>query len=122
MSSTLFYSNEGKGQQCCYNEEGNLIVGPPNGGSLDRVHIEAEIPGLSHFFHDLVPYWDCCITAPHNCAKYFEKRPSNDGSSYEPPRPGKKVLHAVCNDDDNGHDNGDDDDEINDYIVICNPW
>lgn len=65
------------------------MVGPQNGGSLDRVHIEAGVPVLFHFFHDLVPYLDCCLLSD-NCAKYYEKRPSNDGSKYEPPRPGNK--------------------------------
>ncbi|XP_078360273.1 sushi domain-containing protein 2-like isoform X2 [Oculina patagonica] len=82
-------SNEGAGQQCCYNEQGNLMVGGQNnvnGGSLDRFHIETGVPVLSHFFHDLVPYLDCCLFSD-NSAKYFEKRPSDDGSNYEPPRP-----------------------------------
>ncbi|XP_078360269.1 sushi domain-containing protein 2-like isoform X2 [Oculina patagonica] len=79
-------SNQGAGQQCCYNKQGNLMVGPQNGGSLDRFHIETGVPVFSHFFHDLVPYLDCCLLSD-NCAKYFEKRPSDDGSNYEPPRP-----------------------------------
>ena len=65
------------------------MVGPLNGGSLDRFHIEAGVPVFSHFFHDLVPYLDCCLLSD-NCGKYFEKRPSDDGSKYEPPRPGNK--------------------------------
>ncbi|KAL9985251.1 hypothetical protein ACROYT_G007629 [Oculina patagonica] len=79
-------SDQGAGQQCCYTEQGNLMIGPQNGGSLDRFHIEAGVPVFSHFFHDLVPYLDCCLLSD-NCAKYFEKRPSDDGSNYEPPRP-----------------------------------
>lgn len=63
------------------------MVGPQTGGSLHRFHIEAGVPVLSHFFHDLVPYLDCCVFSG-NCGKYFEKRPSDDGSNYEPPRPG----------------------------------
>ena len=65
------------------------MIGPLNGGSLDRFHIEAGVPVFSHFFQDLVPYLDCCLLSD-NCAKYFEKRPSDDGSNYEPPRPGNK--------------------------------
>ena len=101
-----FHSNQGTGQQCCYNEIGDLIVGPRNGGSLDRVHVEAGVPALSHFFHDIVPYWDCCMLSD-NCKKYFEKRPSNDGAKYIPPKPGMKpaevprdgvhcALHWLC--------------------------
>ena len=67
------------------------MVGPTNGGSLDRVHVEAGVPAISHFFHDLVPYLDCCLLSD-NCGKYFEKRPSDDSSNYEPPRPGNGML------------------------------
>ena len=67
------------------------MVGSVNRGSLDRFHIEAGVPVFSHFFHDLVPYLDCCLFSD-NCGKYFEKRPSDDGSNYEPPRPGILLL------------------------------
>ena len=82
-------SNTGAGQQCCYTGIGNLL-GPPNGGSLDRFHIEEGIPVFSHFFHDILPYLDCCVLSENFgiCEKYFEKRPSDDGSRYAPPRPG----------------------------------
>ena len=68
------------------------MVGPQNGGSLDRFHIEVGVPVFSHFFHDLVPYLECCLYSD-NCAKYFEKRPSDNGSSYEPPRPGNQPTN-----------------------------
>ena len=45
----------------------------------------------SHFFQDLVPYLDCCLLSD-NCERYFEKRPSDDGSRYVPPRPGNKPI------------------------------
>ena len=63
------------------------MIGPKNGGSLSRVHISAGVPFFSHFFHDLMPYSDCCVLS-ENCGKYFEKRPSDNGMNYEPPRPG----------------------------------
>ena len=63
------------------------MIGPKNGGSLSRVHISVGVPFLSHFFHDLMPYSDCCVLS-ENCGKYFEKRPSDNGMNYEPPRPG----------------------------------
>lgn len=70
------------------------MVGPKNGGSLDRVHIEAGIPVFSRFFHNIVPYLDCCLLSD-NCAKYYKKRPSDDGSNYEPPRPGKPHITYI---------------------------
>ena len=91
LLSTLSHSNQSTGQECCYNKQGNLIVGPLNGGSLDRVHTDEGLPVFSHFFHDLVPYWDCCMWSD-NCDKYFEKRPSDDGAKYIPVRPGKNVF------------------------------
>lgn len=48
---------QGAGQQCCYTERGNLIFGPPAGGTLNRFHTEAGVPVLSHFFQDYVPFW-----------------------------------------------------------------
>lgn len=62
-------------------------MGKPDAGSLDRVHPNAGVPVISHFFHDIVPYEDCCKLTD-NCDKYFEKRPSDDGSQYQAPRPG----------------------------------
>lgn len=63
------------------------MMGKPYAGSLDRVHPNAGLPVISHFFHDLVPYQDCCRLT-NNCEKYFDKRPSDDGSQYQAPRPG----------------------------------
>lgn len=79
-------SATGSGQQCCFNRLGNLMMGQPDAGSLDRVHPNAGLPVISHFFHDKVPYEDCCRNSK-NCEKYFEKRPSDDGSKYQAPRP-----------------------------------
>ena len=90
LSGTFFFllfSATGAGQQCCYNNFGNLMMGKPNAGSLDRFHPNAGLPVISHFFHDLVPYQDCCRLSD-SCDKYYEKRPSDDGSEYQAPRPG----------------------------------
>ena len=70
------------------------MVGPLNGGSMDRVHVEVGVPVLSHFFHDLVPYLDCCLLSAH-CDKYYEKRPSDNGARYRPPRPGNKATFNI---------------------------
>ena len=86
----------GAGQECCYYHQGNLIVGvgPPNGGSMDRFHVETGVPVLSHFFHDLVPYLDCCLLSA-NCDKYYEKRPSDDSSRYRPGRLGNQAASMI---------------------------
>ena len=96
---THFYlvniSEKGAGQQCCYNDFGNLMLGKPNAGSLDRFHPNAGVPVISHFFHDTVPYLDCCQLTK-NCEKYFDKRPSDDGSKYQAPRPGMLMVNLNC--------------------------
>lgn len=79
-------SDKDAGTQCCYNVQGNLLSGPRGGGSMDRVHVNSGIPVLSHFFHDIVPYYDCCLWSS-NCEEYYEKRPSDDGSGYVAPQP-----------------------------------
>ena len=53
----------GSGQQCCFNRYGNLVMGQPDAGFLDRVHPNAGLPVISRFFHDKVPYGDCCRNA-----------------------------------------------------------
>ncbi|RNA08668.1 sushi domain-containing 2-like [Brachionus plicatilis] len=73
------------GQQCCYDSQNNLLVGPPGGGTLDMAHTD-EKP-ISHFFDDVVAYFFCCKFSD-NCNKYYEKRPSDDGSRWTPPSPG----------------------------------
>ena len=95
-------SAQGAGRQCCYTARGNLKLGPPTGGSLNRFNTEAGVPTFSHFFQDHVPFVDCCLSSD-KCERYFEKRPSDDSSRYKPPRPGeettqKKIpsLRIIC--------------------------
>ena len=61
---------------------------------MHRVHVEVEVPVLSHFFHDLVPYLDCCLLSA-NCDKYYEKRPSDNGLRYRPITPGNKATFIL---------------------------
>ena len=82
------FSATGAGQQCCY--DGNsLIVGPPGGGSLDVVSPEKSFWG--HVGRDVLPWYACCKFT-ENCGKYYERRPSDDGSRYVPPPIGKFIL------------------------------
>ncbi|XP_031573725.1 protein mesh-like [Actinia tenebrosa] len=85
---TITPSDQGAGQQCCYNHQGNLMLKFGSAGSLDRVHVDKGIPYISHFFHDIVPYLDCCfLSSGASCRNYYIKRPSDNGQYYEPPRP-----------------------------------
>ncbi|XP_033128004.1 uncharacterized protein LOC117125583 [Anneissia japonica] len=74
----------GSGQQCCYGKDGNILVGPPGGGTADR-YSPADHFWL-HQAYDVLPYIACCKLS-NNCDKYYKKRPSDDCSDYDPPRP-----------------------------------
>ncbi|KAJ8037432.1 Sushi domain-containing protein 2 [Holothuria leucospilota] len=100
-SSSLDYFHEGAsscyrssfgvttaGQQCCYSPDGNILMGPPGGGTAD-----AFAPGnslnagtIKHLWYDVLPWVSCCKLS-NECEIYYEHRPSDDCSDYEPPRP-----------------------------------
>ena len=85
----LFSSVSGAGQQCCYNGD-SLIVGPPGGGTLN-----VESPEKSFWHHmgrDVLPWYACCKFT-ENCGKYYERRPSDDGSRYVPTPIGKFTFN-----------------------------
>ena len=79
------FSASGAGQQCCYKGD-SLMVGPPGGGSLDVVSPEKDFWG--HIGRDVLPWFACCKFRD-NCAKYYQRRPSDDGERYVPPPVGK---------------------------------
>ena len=77
-------SSTGSGQQCCYGANGNILVGPPGGGTADRYS-----PGdhfWKHQWYDVLPWFACCKLS-NNCDEYYKYRPSDDCSDYIPPRP-----------------------------------
>ena len=76
------------GQQCCYDEDGNLATNAPAGGTVDL--ISPEISPTEHFIEDVLPSIACCFGIFPNCEGYYEHRPSDDGSRYNPPPPGDK--------------------------------
>jgi hypothetical protein len=69
----------GAGQQCCYSDKFELLVGFPGGGTLDLAHSDDPI---KHFKIDVYPYFLCCKLS-NNCNLYYEKRPSDDGSRWQ---------------------------------------
>ncbi|KAJ7993649.1 hypothetical protein DPEC_G00256840 [Dallia pectoralis] len=87
----------GAGQQCCYNQEGvQVLTGDSIGGSTpDRAHDwgsppyrwPPRIPGLSHWRHDVLTFYCCCLWSDH-CHVYFQHRPSSGCREYDPPRAG----------------------------------
>ncbi|XP_070554568.1 sushi domain-containing protein 2-like [Ptychodera flava] len=94
-------SGYGSGQQCCYNNEGNLINGPQeySGGTSHRRHHDGIypykspglVPYLSHYLTDILPWEHCCHYSNDFCHYYYDNRPSDDCRIYEPPRPGGGV-------------------------------
>lgn len=86
------FSPSGGGQQCCYN--GNaLIVGPPGGGTIDLVSPEKD-KMIAHFQQDVLPWFYCCKHSD-NCEKYYQRRPSDDGSRYVSPIFGKDIKNQI---------------------------
>ena len=52
--------NEGSGQQCCYDENEDLVVGPPGGGTVDLYAPNSFWGRIKHFTHDVLPFFYCC--------------------------------------------------------------
>ena len=89
------YRNFGSGQQCCYNSSGDIIVGPPGGGTADLVAPTGLITLIKHILVDVVPYFLCCKGRFRDCSRYYDKRQSDDCSDYpERPPPGMHKNHT----------------------------
>ena len=76
----------GSGQQCCYNSRGDIITGPPGGGTVDIVSPDVSV--TEHFLKDVFPFFLCCKAGVFsNCGRYYQYRPSDDCSRSVPPPP-----------------------------------
>ncbi|XP_038054969.1 sushi domain-containing protein 2-like [Patiria miniata] len=93
-------SDQGRGQLCCYDNTENIVLLEDNyeGGSsqshFNGGHAPAGYPGnvpyLSNFLGDRVPWEQCCPRTgynPSSCDIYRNKRPSSDCKNYLPPKP-----------------------------------
>ena len=82
----------GSGQQCCYRQNGDLIVGPGSGGTVDLYAPNGLENSFNHYHHDVIPAISCCKGSERigsmYCNDYYEHRPSDNGSRYNPPVPG----------------------------------
>ncbi|XP_013171596.1 PREDICTED: uncharacterized protein K03H1.5 isoform X2 [Papilio xuthus] len=92
-------SAEGSGQQCCYDKNGFLMLSYDQmwGSRPHRSHDfgftpynEAnKVPSLSHWFHDMIPFYQCCMWQEEQavgCETFrFERRPSQDCVAYQSP-------------------------------------
>ncbi|MFH4979559.1 hypothetical protein AB6A40_006268 [Gnathostoma spinigerum] len=93
------------GQMCCYDEGGYLMQTsyqpvikiddstPYSPGFPTRAYEFGttpyqgmfEIPGLSSFHHDLMPYYLCCKYSDFRCQLFYWRRPSSACQQYQPP-------------------------------------
>ncbi|XP_059481831.1 protein mesh isoform X2 [Neocloeon triangulifer] len=92
-------SLEGSEQQCCYDKNNYLMLTYDQqwGSRPHRSHNlgflpwnEAnKVPTLSHWFHDMIPFYSCCLWQSEQsvgCETYrFERRPTQDCVAYQAP-------------------------------------
>ncbi|VVC32247.1 Hypothetical protein CINCED_3A022608 [Cinara cedri] len=92
-------SMEGSEQQCCYDKNNYLMLSYDQqwGSRPRRSHnlgflpwTEAnKVPTLSQWFHDMSPFYSCCLWQEEQavgCETYrFERRPSQDCVAYQSP-------------------------------------
>lgn len=51
-----------------------------------------QVPGLSMFHHDQMPYFLCCKYADFRCQMFYWRRPSSGCQEYQPPAYGRSSL------------------------------
>uniref|UniRef100_A0AC35U4I4 Protein mesh n=1 Tax=Rhabditophanes sp. KR3021 TaxID=114890 RepID=A0AC35U4I4_9BILA len=109
------------GQVCCYDAQGFLMQTPYqpvvrvikdifyNPGFPNRAFEfgstpylgQFEVPGLSVFHHDLMPYYLCCKYSKFRCQMFYWRRPSSACQNYQPPAVGKGIGAGVWHTIDN---------------------
>lgn len=89
----------GAEQQCCYDRAGYLMMSydqmwgsrPRRNHNIGQMpwNEANKVPTLSTWYNDIVPYYACCLWSGEQsvgCETYrFERRPSQDCVSYQPP-------------------------------------
>ena len=64
------------------------MAGAPGGGTVDKVAPIGLLGTLRHFKEDVIPSLWCCFGNSPSCSLYYEKRPSDNGTRFNPPNPG----------------------------------
>jgi len=102
---------QGYGNQCCYDDSG-ILMNPQalfGSGYANRYHYAGDnhdnIPFLSNFIYDVMPYQHCCIyplqdasTKVTGCDVFYARRPHNSRLNYVPPVVGKFWKESLSND------------------------
>ncbi|CAI4231472.1 unnamed protein product [Auanema sp. JU1783] len=103
------------GQTCCYDSKGFLMQSsyqpvvkiedstPYSPGFPTRAYEMGsdpyqgmfEVPGLSTFHHDIMPYYFCCKYADFRCQMFYWRRPSSSCQAYEPAATGSIMGAGV---------------------------
>ncbi|VDM77346.1 unnamed protein product [Strongylus vulgaris] len=119
MDTTRFMTHYG--QVCCYDESGFLMQTPYqpviktqkeyfyNPGYPLRAYEfgtppymgQFEVPGLSVFHNDYMPYFLCCKFADFRCQMFYWRRPSSACQEYQPPATGQISGAGIINTIDN---------------------
>ncbi|KAK6750201.1 hypothetical protein RB195_002288 [Necator americanus] len=119
MDTTRFMTHYG--QVCCYDESGFLMQTPYqpviktqkeyfyNPGYPMRAYEfgtppymgQFEVPGLSAFYNDYMPYFLCCKFADFRCQMFYWRRPSSACQEYQPAATGQVSGAGVFNTIDN---------------------
>ncbi|CAI4229439.1 unnamed protein product [Auanema sp. JU1783] len=109
------------GQVCCYDDVGHLMQTsyqpvikvtpevPYNPGFPMRAYEfgtspymgQYEVPGLSAFHNDYMPYFLCCKFADFRCQMFYWRRPSSGCQEYQPPAYGEGMGAGTFNTIDN---------------------
>ncbi|CAD6197500.1 unnamed protein product [Caenorhabditis auriculariae] len=109
------------GQVCCYDDQGHLMQTsyqpvikvtpevPYNPGFPLRAYEfgtppymgQYEVPGLSAFHNDYMPYFLCCKYADFRCQMFYWRRPSSGCQEYQPPAYGEVMGAGSFNTIDN---------------------
>ncbi|KAE8741013.1 hypothetical protein FOCC_FOCC013459, partial [Frankliniella occidentalis] len=99
-------SLQGSGQQCCYDKNNYLMMSYDQmwGSRPHRSHNlgvlpwnEAnKVPTLSQWYNDMIPFYHCCMWQDEQavgCETFrFERRPTQDCVSYQPPEVDPHVV------------------------------
>ena len=81
--ATMLFSRRQSSIECCYDSRGSLLVGPTTGGTYQLFN--PLFSPRENTVEDRLPY-DYCCTFSERCSTYYEYRPSDDCSDYDPPR------------------------------------
>ena len=78
-SSCIRSNSKGPGQQCCYDEDGNLIKDGEGAGTPDRVSPNGLGGVIGHYFSDVDIYSFAKHCGEEGLKKYREARPPSQG-------------------------------------------